>query len=52
MLTQQASNLGTSSLSLPLLRSNDPKPKMPFTGESSEEFEKGLPSSSSNFKST
>ena len=41
-LTQQASNLGTTSFSFPLLRNNDPKPKMPFTGESSEEFEKRI----------
>ena len=41
-LTQRASNLGTSSFSFLLLRSNDPKPKMPFTGESSEEFEKRI----------
>ena len=40
-LTQQASNLGTTSFSFPLLRSNDPKPDA-FTGESSEEFEKRI----------
>ena len=41
-LTQQTSNLGTTSFSFPQLRSNDPKPKTPFTGESSEEFEKRI----------
>lgn len=41
-LTQQASNLGTTSFSFPLLRSNDPKPKIPFTEESSQEFEKRI----------
>ena len=41
-LTQQTSNLGTTSFSFPQLRSNDPKPKMPFTEESSEEFEKRI----------
>ena len=52
VLTQQASNLGTTSFSFPLLRSNDPKPKMPSLGKAVKSLKKGLPSSSSNFEST